>query len=939
MVDFSIDDTDVYVEKPEKEYSQQENINKLIEWKRCNTRTAVSNLQKGLIPQFLDLTWNKTDTYFKDNAYVVSRDYFETCIHVNGIVNNIFLNEDGGRFFYTKMKDGYDNGILQPFLLFVNKVHIAWSRITIVRSDFNISLLISDMDKDIPVTDVQILSIPFQIIYGEDEDELADKRTMFRFRKDGTYGYGSSIFVYPEDDNTQTYSFSENSYVNFDMNISYKVLLNRDNIIAFNSIGELDKDLVIDIKNNNLLTTSQPNTKYYLCCIYSSLSNLNESNNTRGLNERFEKEIINGSSGDVRNLILDKFDFTHIKSLDYPSNISNSLNYVFREDENKLDKIFEDNKQVNIIEYDISALDKRYLVNNTLTMLKDVYSGDDSESFPIFFHNGMVPSYYKDTVYDQNSFNIQLPNGSTGTFEIVYFRNINNTLIKLDLSHKADSDYLNIKDCGIPREDLIVYSACRGEQNLFPINYSIDANSNIVLSNPRYLEAQLYLGSRRQMLYENYSIPTNTNMLELSTKFRTGFNGSKYMVFVNGKLINSAFYRVLVPSLNNSSITKRAIYTMRTFKAGDRVDVFYVGPTITNKVRVSQDLLTHCIKVNANTTGQTRFRVPYPFANYPRNIDSFFCIKGSTYIDKARYILDGEDIIFTDGMHIEAGLELLFLFPCFKSIWDDNGVVNTNVSLLNREKIKFQEVEVPITYTGQGTFAIPYPFPNYKDMKFFITMGSTFFGDDRYVVSGDNIIINSGEVLKAGRIMKFTFVHNSGFSLIEKKQIHVEVPANQTVVDIPTPFNRIVNLSNRMTLTRGTMYLDRERYSIDDKNLKVTLSSPLSTSITRTLTFTFFYIGGIDNGACAYLSKSGYICLDNIDRNFNKELCMVFVNGKKVAKSELLDISNNLLKVKKDIQRRYDLTVIGCSPLISELKSMYPTKSTWNTTTENLNDI
>jgi hypothetical protein len=56
---------------------------------------------------------------------------------------------------------------------------------------------------------------------------------------------------------------------------------------------------------------------------------------------------------------------------------------------------------------------------------------------------------------------------------------------------------------------------------------------------------------------------------------------------------------------------------------------------------------------------------------------------------------------------------------------------------------------------------------------------------------------------------------------------------------------------------------------------------------------------------------------------------MMFINGRKVCKSELLDISNNMVKVSTDIQRRYDLVVLNCSPTVTELKSRYGTMSTW----------
>ena len=93
----------------------------------------------------------------------------------------------------------------------------------------------------------------------------------------------------------------------------------------------------------------------------------------------------------------------------------------------------------------------------------------------------------------------------------------------------------------------------------------------------------------------------------------------------------------------------------------------------------------------------------------------------------------------------------------------------------------------------------------------------------------------------------------------------------------------------------------------------------------KKLNFYFFYTSNSANGAIGYLPESGYVSFyrENIDRNFNKEMMMMFVNGKLVQKSELMDVSNNLKKVKVDIHRRYDLAIISTSPLISQFKGWY----------------
>lgn len=1188
-VDFSIDDTEVYTEA-EREFSAQAKINELLEWKRSNTPPKINSLQKGLIPQLLDITWNKTDTYFKNGVYAVSRDYFETCLHVNGIVNNIFHNESMGRFFCEKMVDGYNNSIVQPFLLFINRIHIAWSRITVVRSDFNISLLISGMDKDLPVNDVQIISIPFKVIYTEGKDELPDKKIMYRFDKNGLYSYDSSIFVYADTPNIIPKLYNESRYKDYDMGIPNTEIVTADNLILFDNTGRLEFGVPINIKHMNLLTLNDSFIQtHYISCCYSAESNLNEDVTTRIGNKEFETQLVNGTAAFEildKSTFLSDFDFDHDKTLPYDTNIANSLDYVFGYDENKLDPVFEALKPVNIVQYDANALVRRFNTDGKISMLKDVYQGDNLEAFPMIFHNGLLPSYYSSIQYTQSSFSF-VPSGInySDSFEIAYFKGVDNTLIKLDIANKSQSDYLNIRDYYIPKDDIVVYSACRGETNLFPINYTIDGNNNIVLNNPRYLEGQLYIGSRNQFIYERFVPSSNTNKVTLSTKFRTAYNAKKFMVFINGRYVNSALYRVLIPSLNNGKITSRAIYTMKTIKPTDRVDIFYCSTPKLSQLSTNGDLFIYCIKNKSSIAGQRRFKVPYPFKNYPREYDSFFCIKNSARLDRTQYTIDGDYIEFVDTEdYSDFGKDLIFVFPYYKPSWlsdtninvgfisrytraasntntitftadshgsvidksmvhlfadstyiepsryslisndtvrftsetiskdtlvtmvvetdkaqfadnnirletvsvsatedgqyifdipkpefydsffvikdsllvspnryfvtdqskiifvndfdkfaigtkllfvfakdkdsvnpdnkvhvttdfiyirptsdtvsislssdkfpnlkftkenilafvnssyisNDRFTVNNNILTLTttgdifranksiviaiayrtlnytkaeldvskKEMLKFQDIDVTILQDGQTKFTIPYPLLPFTDTEFMLSIANTFINPDNYTINGMVLTILDGGSMKKGHKLRFTFVHNGGYTHIAKRQVNVTITANQTEVDIPAPYNKLVSLTDRMILTFGSVYIDKDRYLIDSKTRKISLIDfPLTTTDTnRTITFTFFLTGNEYNGGIAYLPQSGYICFlkGEVVSNYNKEMYMAFINGRKLCKSELLDISNTMVKVSTDVKRRYDLVILNCSPTITELKPMYINESKWS---------
>ena len=1205
-VDFTKDDTDVYSESI-KEYSRQDEINKLVEWKRKNTLSAINANQKGLIPYFINPKWRKTKQYFENGSYRILRSYTKICLSIEGLANNDVFNRLDEKYFSLDMKEGYEKHIIAPFLLFINRVHIPWSTIKVIRSDDYTSLLISNIDCDIIVNQVDIIKLPFKTIYEESTDdnplnEDPSKTLVFKFGSNGLYNQNNNIYVYADTEDIKVNSYGCDRYQDTDMMIPYTRKMTTDNLFVFDEHGYLDRDAKLKVKTTNLLTVDDSFLKFrYVVCCYNTKNNLNEDNTVRALNEPFEKALVDGSSGFKQldfNAFLSDFDFNHDKTLPYQTNITNSLNYVFGYDENKLDKVFTDIKPMNIVQLDVNTLIRRYQNSNgTLSFLRERYQGDKKETYPIIFHNGMIPSYYDKLAYTPYSFSFKpvsdmyQMNGFDyrDTFEVAYVRNVHNTLYKLD---NTKPNFLNITNCDIDKEDLVVYSACRGEYNLFPINYSIDANQNIVLKNPNYAQGQIYLGSRNQFIYERYVPAANTTIINLTTKFRSGYDEKKYMVFVNGRYLNSIYYRVLIPSMNNNKITKRALYLMKTITPSDRVDVFYCSTPKLNRVNFNGDLLIHCIKTKAIADGQKRFKVPYPYRNYPRDYDSFFCIKHSAYVDKEKYTIDGDYINFVgDEPYLDFGRDLIFVFPYYRPDWENDGdvdpnsignfitrstqptsdtrvitfptsgdnlgdvtnkdsnyvffnstyidpsrydftgpnqitikdvvistgtvvtmAIETDSTLLSTNDIVLDTVEVTATqdkqylfnipkteyydsffvirgsvlldpvryfittenvlmlvneddyifkgdtitfvfardknedlnagYTkhiktefmhyvcsdstnaihiptnyyhrfrfnksnmvlfsnsvyvdpsrynidgnnnitanadeiifragsgitimlaykalnfkrvdgeiqnreiiyfddrfteieadGQTQIRVPYPFV-FTDTEFLLSKGDSILSNTAYTLSLDRkSIYYKDNSLKRGDQIRFTFVHNGGFTHISKKQVSIPISKYQTEVDIPSPYYKLVNLNNRMILTYGNLYLDKDRYMVDNQAKKILLLDipNIGEVDGRELTFTFFFTGDEYNGAMAYLPQSGYVCFlrKDITHNFNKEMYMMFVNGRKVCKSELLDVSNNLVKVKTDIQRTYDLVVLDCAPTITELKNKYGTMSKW----------
>ena len=1201
---------DIDVSK-EREYSALNELYSYAQWHHCNTYSKIKEHQRGLIPLFLNIEWKKTETYFYNEEYKESRDYFETCLIIKGIVNIICLNDPSSRFYIAKVKDLYNQKKIQAFFLFINNLFIPWDRITFVRSDENITLLISGMDKEYAIQTVKILHIPTTIHYSDDGSYTGGTKIL-GFNRDGYFDPNSApINVYNTDANLNNVIFYE-GYNKFDTGIDVNRRLTEDNVILFKQDGSLNTDSSIDMEAYNILTTDGGmNDKRYAIVSWSNKSCNNEMVSLRADNHDYVKQLIRNKAFDPdldMNLVTKEFDNVYNPSLGMDTNVSNEWKWMFGRDYNKIDSAFDSKKNIRIMEYDANDIYRKVRASSdrcSLTMLRDVYKGNQLETYVIIFLNGYADTYLNNNIiYYPDKFTIKFPSNWTNkgisAFTIVYFMNVQNKLF-IDSPNSSFS----ASNLGIDNEDIIAMPIDGNSNAINTVCKStIDGNNTVSVTDSYWQNNGYRIGitSRNRFLHHRYY--TSNNMIELEqSDFGTAYNVKNFIIFYDGKFMNSNDYAIAAntydASYTRSSSAKITILFKFVAGATRTIDVYYCSSANVHRCDLNGDLLICCIKDRATASNQKRFKVPYPFDKYPREKDAFFCIKGSSYVDKEAYVLDGDYLEFIDTEdEFDYSKDLIFVFPYYRPDWDNdsddeeesrvhlqtyttratkdgqstftfddprsvhtsfpqydsvylfvgptfidpsryvfannvvtfvNGETLPNGTLLtlavnyddndygkslaqvattiieadvdgqltfdipaylrdysdsffimrgsvlvspnryyvtaDQSKIMFLntfdgvpknkhmlivflknrndtgsnlyntpsgvphiltksvfikptadtrsvrlksrfyrplmsggilllfinstycpdirydvipasdgsgdydiQMKDPNDYFGKGksivvvyayehtryykstsydiegkdiiyftdeftamrnsqtSYTIPFPYPPFTDTAFFVTIGGSFIPESEYTVSGDTItFLDSSVNMNSGRKIRFTFVHNKGFSYIAKREASVPLYIGQEEVDIPSPFDKVVNLERRMIVTYGNQYLDKDRYVIDNYDRKLLLTDLDITENGRNLNFMFFYTGNQDNGAIAFLPQSGYICFykKHIDRNYMKEWYMIFVNGELIPKSKILDVTNSLKKISYNINTRYDLCVLNCGPIITETKDMY----------------
>lgn len=231
-------------------------------------------------------------------------------------------------------------------------------------------------------------------------------------------------------------------------------------------------------------------------------------------------------------------------------------------------------------------------------------------------------------------------------------------------------------------------------------------------------------------------------------------------------------------------------------------------------------------------------------------------------------------------------------------------------------------------------YNIPFPYEQFTDTKFFIThQGSRLFIPDDYYTRINDYQIQFEENNKIGIThesdIEFTFIHDKNKRWIGKFEYHFPIEyTGQKEFYLPkSPYNQLVNLNKRVYVFynryRQTQGL---HYYIDDYNGRIVLTNrKLRSLIGERVDVLIIYSYWNANGIIQELPESGYISLSKyeIDRNYNPNLMAVFVNGKLIDKENILQMTNTLYKIDKDIKSRYNIEAKNLSPKINSMVPFY----------------
>lgn len=357
---------------------------------------------------------------------------------------------------------------------------------------------------------------------------------------------------------------------------------------------------------------------------------------------------------------------------------------------------------------------------------------------------------------------------------------------------ELNRDY--VMNSELNREDAQLYVKIT-DLNYYPIKSNIDNQGFNIEDNENYVGKEMAIGSKRQYFYKYIKISSNTRIVNINyDEFKTSWNEDKYLIFRNGLLLNKGVYRLAIPSFDNN-YNYKCIYSMIEFKAGDRLDIFYIESEESfNDVPFNGNMYVNIQRQWCINDGQLLFKIPYPYPTYPRGEKMFICMNddGEYYDNRKDYTtsLDGEYITLNEKYNdmISYVDYLLFLFPYVMADWETEGGEDENQQSGNRTGIDLFQSYSILSKNSETTGVVnfypsfdQYPIDN-KSMMLFAN--TTYIDQSRYeIVSNNQIKLLLPTDKKHSSVTKYTMLIFSEQKVLDPNMRKFHLRVEQVIAE------------------------------------------------------------------------------------------------------------------------------------------------------------
>lgn len=195
--------------------------------------------------------------------------------------------------------------------------------------------------------------------------------------------------------------------------------------------------------------------------------------------------------------------------------------------------------------------------------------------------------------------------------EIMRFKNVNNSIFDIVIN---ESDGFTYYSPDIVNEGMVLYSPelLEGDpytypetgKQQFPVDYSLTRNSQgyikITLKEPFYYGKPLKIAYKNRYVHESHVVTADSTSywIDLGDKFQFCNEYSRYIIFLNGRKLDSDFYRLVLPVRKTTPFYEFKLYVAISLKKDDRLDIMYTPSLMKDIVITPQANITGNIEVD-----------------------------------------------------------------------------------------------------------------------------------------------------------------------------------------------------------------------------------------------------------------------------------------------------------------------------------------------------
>jgi len=579
------------------------NIIDSIESLKNYTNSSLSNQQKFKIPynyklnleeRFNFRTHGFNHSQYKDTALLY------TCSNLPFMINR-------KRHVYADTLDKViSKKEIKPFMLFINGKFIKWTDIIIICDcKYNYILINNVETRRVNPEEIGCIILPDTVQYQE-QITSQPNNAHFIFNSRGrltteVLDICTAIYIPNTDIYYERMSIESNRRQYSSASKEIKLL--RENILVFkNGLYHRDAEVTLcgintfDIDGNSYGGDILEARIFYDLTLYNPKDNLLRIEEKGYLFDKFKNKQDSAYSQ-----LIEPFDFKYDKNLSYQQNLINSLNYIMSYNSSLMNSVYEDKSPITIKKYSGNYINSLKDNFGYVTMSRNL-GNDNLDNYVIVFKNGMIYEQYSQIAYKNKNFTFPVINIiDTDIIEVMYLKNVNNNIYKIKLL-SSDKGILklgssiNINDCKIYCMD--AYHKDFDTETREDVKYEISfiagrLDNNTVKIHPDnsyYYDRTLDLVPKSIFRYSFKIIQEDEcyNIVLPHNDFMYCNDESKFLVYVNGKMIPRENYRITIIKTTRP-FDEVAIYTNIPLRKSDKVEVFYM-PFILEEIPVNPNV-------------------------------------------------------------------------------------------------------------------------------------------------------------------------------------------------------------------------------------------------------------------------------------------------------------------------------------------------------------